>query len=1262
MNMQRITVTVLATVLAFTSGLAARTANAAQIVVPKVPLIVSIDAVPNIWFQMDDSGSMDWEILAGNHYPDCRYNPLLQCSDSTPPDSGRMQSWTGEWDEYDEPDVEGFSYIFDLPSGDHTYGDNCGGDNSGNSTEDCFDDFGNSGTTRQSNPGPDVYRNFTVTRDWRIRSASVNVQFFNPNIDYVPWVGSSTTFSDSGFTNARSWPVPGEAGYSVQLNLGTADEGGPFYYHVWIDDKGWNNAHSMPSANPVNMTVGANGVVDQWDSYIRVSVGSSAVTCTKVTHDPKNYSWSSEVRGLNPTVSPATTAECTAAKGNKSDAALRQDVANWFTYYRRRTHVARGAVGSVVEGLPNYRYGIGHINSSSASHYIPATDIPDYDVNNEDVLDELYGRDRTSNSTPLRRGLERIGRMYGGELSGISSPIILSCQKNFTLLFSDGFWNGGDPFDVTSDVDGDGQTVEGEGVTLADVAKYYYENDLRTDLPNNVPTDSFDSASYQHMVTYTIAFGLEGGLVDTDDDGWPNPALDDNDDWYPLGDDRDKVDDMWHAAWNARGQYFNAQRPEELYENVRDALTDIASRIGGAASAAANSGSISSTSRIFQAKFDSADWHGELLAYPVNDDGTLGSTAVWEANTLLGAKTNAQLSARNVWTWNNDGTTPNGSAFEWASISSAQGALLNKDADGNTDGLGQQRLEYIKGVDTYEVANGGTFRDRSNKLGDIVNSDPMYVGFPPFFYPFDNYQAYFTANVNRPGVIYLGANDGMMHAVREATGEILFSYVPDKVFSKLSKLTDPDYEHEYFVDGPPGYGDALIGSAWKSIVSGALRSGGQAVYALDVTDPLNFDAGDVLWEFSDEVDADLGYVWGEPQIKRMQNGKWAVIIGSGLNNSEADGHASTTGKGYLFILYIEQGINGWATGDYVKIEVPGGDTVTPNGLFTPAAADIDGDARVDYIYAGDRFGKMWKFDVTSANDGNWDLDFNGAPFFDAGTGHPITDRPAIAAHPQGRSLGQLVMFGTGKYIETSDNETTGQPVQTMYALWDFDKGYATGKGLGVSDISGYAKSDLQQNSFSVASGVRVIQGGTRVDWLDGNNDPNSMGWYLDLPEAGERMVRRPVLRDNLVFFVTMTPNTDPCSAGGTGWISVLDISTGLAPTFPVFDIDNDQDVTTGDDTIEPSGGDPDDDSDNLVPVGINSPSIPNLPALIYDDRPGFSSSTTPQFPPEPNGLRGCDSGSARAYTFTTGSNGSILAIETATEALSCGRQNWRGER
>lgn len=1263
MKTQRTILSLAMATVAFTAGHFPTHAQAAPYNLPSVPLIVSIDAVPNVWFQLDDSGSMDWEILAGPHFPSCRYNPVLQCTDSTPPSQGRMQIWTGEWDDgNDKPEITTNAYIFDLGTDDHRYSSNCDvGTGNGGAWGDCWDDYGDSGSRRQNNRT----RNFDIDRDWRLRSSSVNVLYFNPEETYEPWASSETyTFGNASFTNARSWPVSGETGYSERFDLNSDDDEGPFFYHYWLDGKGWNSGHSAPRANSVNMTNGSNGIVDQWDDHIKVTVSTGGITCEKVTYNPQNFSWPGSRAGINPTVTTASTAECNLATAGQSASQLRQNVANWFQYYRRRTHVARAAVGNVVAGLPEFRYGTASINQdgSSTTYAIPDSVITDYEANTKAMLDVLYNTNRSSSGTPLRRGLERIGEIYADDDSDYDSPIILSCQKNFTLLFSDGFWNGGDPGTPSNDVDGDGQTVGGENVTLADVAMHFYETDLRSDLEDAVPTDSFDSANWQHMVTYTIAFGLQGTLVDTDDDGWPNPPLDSDDDWYRNGNDVDKVEDMWHAAWNSKGQYFNAQRPEELYQDVRDALSNIASRIGGAASAAANSGSISSTSRIFQAKFDTADWHGELLAYPVNNDGTLGATAVWNANDILNGKSNSELASnsggRDVWTWNNDSTTPTGTAFEWSSISSSQQGHLNKDWNGATDSLGQERLRYIRGDSSDEIDHGGTFRNRINRLGDVVNSDPLYIGYPPFFYSFSNYQTFFNSHKNRTGVIYIGANDGMLHAIRESDGEELFAYVPDKVIPNLPLLTNPDYEHTFFVDGPPAYGDIETTAGWKSVLAGSLRSGGQGIYALDVTSPTTFSASNVLWEFTDEVDADLGYTFGEPQIKKMANGKWAVIIGNGINNTEADGNASSTGAGALFILFIEAGVNGWSVSDYKKIVVPGGSAADPNAVFTPAAADVDGDHLIDFIYAGDRFGKMWKFDVSNSDPVNWDLAFGGNPLFATQTGQPITDRPAIAAHPLGRRLGQLVIFGTGAYIQVSDNIATGYPSQSLYAIWDFDEDWATEKSISTGDLYGNSRSELSQATFTDQTGGVRTMGGSEVSWLDGSGDPDHLGWYVDLPTDGERIVRRTVLRDNIVFFVTLIPDTDSCSAGGTGWIMAMDMATGQAPTFPVFDIDGDLDVSRDGDTYD--SGTPGDPTDDLIPVGIKSPSIPNLPAMIYDDRANF---TTPApFPPEPNQARGCDAGSARAYTFTTGSNGSIQAVETATESMSCGRQSWRRER
>ena len=163
--------------------------------------------------------------------------------------------------------------------------------------------------------------------------------------------------------------------------------------------------------------------------------------------------------------------------------------------------------------------------------------------------------------------------------------------------------------------------------------------------------------------------------------------------------------------------------------------------------------------------------------------------------------------------------------------------------------------------------------------------------------------------------------------------------------------------------------DAVVSGNWMTVLAAGLNSGGQGVYALDITSSSTFSeanaASMLLWEFTDEDDADLGYTHFQPandaltnqsaQITKMANGKWALIVGNGYNNTEADGNQSTTGHAYLYVLFIEGGTDGtWTLGtDYIKIDTGVGSTGTPNGLSTPTPIDKDGDGDIDYIYAGD---------------------------------------------------------------------------------------------------------------------------------------------------------------------------------------------------------------------------------------------------------------------------------------------------------------------
>ncbi len=306
------TTSILTALLATTAGFSPLDASAALYSLPQIPLIVSVRSIPNVWFQLDDSGSMDWEILAGTHFSACSYDSILRCSDSGL-DQGTMRDWNGTFSGSDRARIYSFEYVTHQP-GDHAYGSACptGGQYS-SSLEKCVID-------RKA----DIkYKQVWVPyrQDWRAQSADLNVMYFSPGSEYLPWADSNSTFNDANFTEARSWPDSGETGYSSKRNLTG------FQYNMWIDDKGFKG--SAPDANAGDVTYTGNGVVDEWDSYVRVTMTSaSSFTCEKVTHDPKTYSYTNkftnEVRGINPTTTALLPSdpECVAATAGKSAAGL----------------------------------------------------------------------------------------------------------------------------------------------------------------------------------------------------------------------------------------------------------------------------------------------------------------------------------------------------------------------------------------------------------------------------------------------------------------------------------------------------------------------------------------------------------------------------------------------------------------------------------------------------------------------------------------------------------------------------------------------------------------------------------------------------------------------------------------------------------------------------------------------------------------------------------------------------------------------------
>jgi type IV pilus assembly protein PilY1 len=1171
------------------------------------PLFLGTSVNPNVFFEIDDSGSMDWEFLTPPHWHFCSYDSNATGSFSADTtcgwlvENGLVRSYSGGY--------RYFTYLYQ--NSDNAYSDGCTASER-NSIEACT---------------------AAGDKEWRTYSSDLNRIYYNPSTVYTPWQGpcltSNTNCSQASFTAAKSNPREAETGYSQTKDLAGSQ------YHIWIDDKGYNSADGRPLRSAsINYNATPNNEVDLWDTHIKVTLNSGNATISHITYNP-DATGMNTTETLQATLSNSTACynalgpkslvesivsgllayDSTSSVGCKTIAEAKNNFANWYEYARRRSFVAKSAVSSVISDYPHFRYGLSVINNySTLFTEVPASSISDTSSHNTQLLSNLYSFNWPALGTPLRKGLERAGQYYDGVLSGKTDPIVHSCQQNFTILLTDGFWNGYNPSSSIGDADGDGNSI-----TVADVAKYYYDKDLSS-LPNQVITNPFDSATHQHMVTFTVAFGVSGNLTDTSGDGWPNPVLSENSNWgNPFSGDPEKIDDLWHAAFNSKGKYVAAQTPEQVSAQLGQTLANISDRVSSAAMVAQNSTVLNTSSQIYQAKFDSNDWHGELLAYGIDAQGSISNTPNWNAGCLLTGGV-CQLPA--MLASQNPGKLPTnrviitkdvnsnlGTAFRWPSdysvlkvsgvypdhitnfMSYSPYSINTSDPTEKAANqiYGDKLLEYIRGTRTEEQQNGGSqsFRNRSSILGDIVHSDPLYVG-PPSRYYSDTFetQAYSTFKqtyANRTALVYSGSNDGMLHGFNAITGEELISYIPANrnVYQNLAELSIPGYQHNYSLDGSPVEADVFYNNAWHSILVSGLRSGGQSVFALDITNPANFTEANanniLLWEFNDTHDADLGYSFSNVVIAKVRNGvnstKWAVIFGNGFNNSEADGYASTTGKAALYVLFIENGLDGtWVVDtDYIKIPVGSADVVTPNGLSGIYPVDINGDYIVDYIYAGDIKGNLWRFDLQDTTPTNWKN--NAFKLFqtqDATLGdQAITTPPIVNTHPLGIAQGVLVYFGTGKYLEPSDNDNISQPTQSFYAIWDkFNATPVTKNDLLQQSILGEYTVNLDLDGDGLIDETTELRDVSQnaINWttpVQVSDPPQHLGWYLDLfvtgnsSNDGERQISRALLRNGNIIFTTMLPSISPCEFGGESWIMELNAENGGKPNVTPFDINQD---------------------------------------------------------------------------------------------------------
>jgi type IV pilus assembly protein PilY1 len=840
----------------------------------------------------------------------------------------------------------------------------------------------------------------------------------------------------------------------------------------------------------------------------------------------------------------------------------RQNFANWYSFYRRRELTATCSIAKVIESMQGVQIGFRSINGNLKQPVLKVK--VEGDDESSVLLDNLYALVLKAEGTPLRLGLKYVGQYFhqddGENPTGLgTSPFADAaegggCQQAFAVVMTDGYWNGSSPSVGNVDTDNGEPYADGYSNTLADVAMEYYENDLSSSLDNLVPTTDTDTATHQHMVTYSVSFGVHGTLNPDDYDvldgpfpTWPNPGYG----------DQQKIDDLFHAAVNGRGTFLSASRPDDLVNSLLSIMQHIESRIASASAVSVNGDELyerlGENILMFQASYNSDGWTGDVRAYGIDTEtGEVITTSyAWSAADELEI-TNWDT-GRIIATSNGGSGIP----FRYESLSTTQQGQLNADPT-----TAQEILNYLRGDDSNEEANGGPYRDRYWRLGDLVHSSPVFVN----------------------GVLYTGGNDGMLHAFSADNGTELFSYVPNLVFENLSQLADTEYSHKYYVDLTPTVETIETSpSVYKTVLVGGLGKGGRGYYALDVTNAATTITSETtlasrfLWEYGN--DDDLGFTFSKPVIVDSYDPVGNVVI-FGNGYSSVNEHA---------VLYVLNPITGQVIR---KIDTGVGNC---NGLSTPVAIDVDLDLKVDYVYAGDLKGNMWKFDLTADSSGSWDVAYKDGgtpkPVFQAkgpsGAIQSITTKPDVMRHCE--KDGYMVVFATGSYLGETDVADIN--TQTIYGIWDYGDDDDDSEYLGSFERGSTPELSNQPETVTMLEQTEVDYGtysGQKLRTLSDNaasweteedsdsteenpklDNPsstvaNNVGWYFDLPISGERVVVDVMIREDKAVAVSYYPETAPCGSGGYSIVHEIDACTGARLTEPQFDINDDGVIDEGD--------------------------------------------------------------------------------------------------
>jgi type IV pilus assembly protein PilY1 len=1113
----------------------------AQVTAATSPMFLSSSADPNIMFVLDDSGSMHWEIT---------------------------------------PDEYLYSYyVFPRATG------NYGGSDYNNNVLS-FRDAAPANATEQG-------------RVAALRSSHVNKTYYNPSVTYLPWSkpeGMAFTAAVPAVTASSAYfpaASPTAAPNHPYRNTGTRN--------LTVD------------SSPEFATWCANGCTNATRTFYPAVYYSYL---TGGDFDRSSYQ-KVEIKSTTPLYSGdgrSNRDDCTA--GVCTYAQEIQNFANWYTYYRSRMLAAQSGIGRAFNDQPEtMRVGFGSINKSSTSIDGENTRTVIQGVrafsgsDREQFFEELYTGDWPTSSTPLRRALDDVGQYFSrddnrgpwGAIPGTNnSTNHLTCRQSFSILMTDGYWSDGNSYQASTsaardNVDGSsGSTItdlstppqtytyaaatpfsDSNSNTLADVAMYYWNRDLRDDLENEVPTSTLNPAFWQHMVTYGVGLGVSGTIdpdtafaaITSSPPGsitWPNPTSTNS----------AKLDDLLHAGVNSRGGFFSAADPDEFASELSSVLTSIVARVTAAGtSAAASSATLQSDTLLYNASFRSSDWSGTLVARDLDDDGNPDlTTTAWDAEQLLAVRTDA----RDIFTSTEDGTAVD---FDAGSLSVAQLAALAVNPTGApaSTATATDRINWLKGTETTKlrsrVVDGVTRR-----IGDLIGSNPQYLYQRDFGYSLlsstegSSYRAFRNdaGYLARSEALLVGSNGGMFHAFDAEDGEELFAYIPSELLlpgtsgthAQINELMQTDYDHRFYVDGSSVISDVYTDSAWRTAVVGTMGAGGRTVFALDVTDPDNFDTADVMWEFKHSTAAcvaeptgvsgsracrDIGYGVTSPKVVRLSTGRWAAVFGNGYNSYD--------NRARLMVVDMESGrlLYNLLTPDNLASAGSASDS-NPNGLFPVETTDWPAsNLNLSNTYAGDLLGNIWRFNFQNTPPTVTRL-FSADDGASPAVRQPITSRPRVALKP-GSTSEIVVLFGTGSFFKEGDDDTTSPQVQSFYGIFDSATPATT-----VASRAGLLTQVITSNASSVTIGGETYAAGS-LRYVTENDLTTERGWKVDLPSPGERVISEAIFpsgsTQETVRFATLIPDDDPCGSGRQGFLMDISIEDGGSSGEPAFDVNND---------------------------------------------------------------------------------------------------------